>query len=144
MLLGLPDRGTAPAVEAYVTGAEDHDVHLGYINASRGVWYRLTVPEPPDALATCMARQATKFAMNPDGAANLNTVHGLRRRHTFPAELVPVLVDWLNAHRDELVGGRTYAGGLRKVEPKEMEGYLVPDITGLRTWAAAGQGAAAD
>ena len=132
---GRPDRETTPAVEAYVSRAEADGVHLGYINASRGVWYRLTVPEPPDALATCMARQATKFALNPDGALNLNTVHGLRRRHAFPVELVPVLVDWLNAHRDELVGGRTYAGGLRKVEPKEMEGYLVPDIDGLRAWS---------
>lgn len=136
VLLVLPDRRATPEVEAYVSEAEAAGVHQGYINASRGVWYRLTTPDAPEALATCMARQATKFALNPDGALNLNTVHGLRRQPEFPADLVPVLIAWLNEHRDELVGGRTYAGGLRKVEPKEMEDYLVPDIAGLRAWAA--------
>lgn len=136
VLLELPDRGSAPEVEAYVAAAEQEGVHNGYINSSRAVWYQVAHPaSAPDALATCMARQATKFALNPDGALNLNTVHGLRAQPGFPPDLVPVLIAWLNAHRAELVGGRTYAGGLRKVEPKEMEGYLVPDEAGLRAWA---------
>ena len=134
VLLELPDARTDIATQDWVTHGEADNIHEGYINRSRSVWYQITVPEPPDALATYMARQAPVFALNVDGALNLNTVHGLRRRETFPAELVPVLVDWLNAHRDTLEGGRTYAGGLRKIEPKDMETLIVPDVAELIAW----------
>ena len=144
VLLVLPDRGSDPVVDAYVTAAEAADVHLGYLNAARRIWYRVETPRPAPVVATYMARQAPRFAVNTAldsagraGALNLNNVHGLRPRHGFPPELVAPLVAWLNAHGDTLSGGRTYAGGLNKFEPSEMAALLVPDLAGL--WALTAQ-----
>jgi len=142
VLLVLPDRADDPVVDAYVGAAEAAGAHLGYLNAARRVWYRVETPRPATVVATYMARQAPRFALNTavDGsgraALNLNNVHGLRPRPGFPPELVAPLVAWLNANGDALAGGRTYAGGLNKFEPSEMAALLVPDLAGLRALAA--------
>jgi adenine-specific DNA-methyltransferase len=123
------------ALAAYVADGAAAGVPDGYLCSHRPQWWRVGVPAPAPIVATYMARQAPVFALNPDGAANLNNCHGLRPVEGFPADLVPVLVRWLNEHRAELVGGRVYAGGLRKVEPRDMEAFMVPDLATLRQLA---------
>lgn len=49
-------------------------------------------------------------------------------------EVIWALVKWLNQHREGLVGGRIYHGGLRKLEPRELEGLLVPPSERLLIW----------
>jgi adenine-specific DNA-methyltransferase len=124
------------ALAAYVADGAASGVPDGYICSHRPQWWRVGVPAPAPIVATYMARQPPVFALNPDGAANLNNCHGLRPVEGFPPDLVPVLARWLNENRAELVGGRVYAGGLRKVEPRDMEAFMVPDLSTLRQLAA--------
>jgi hypothetical protein len=86
-----------------------------------------------------MARHPPRFALNPEGCAILNVLHGIWFREPVEAEVAAALVAWLNAHAKELRGARTYQGGLLKWEPRDLESVLVPPLAALRK-AAGGNG----
>jgi hypothetical protein len=72
-----------------------------------------------------MARRPPAFVRNHAGVRHVNIAHGLYPRQPLPA----AALDGLAAHLRRSVGtadGRTYAGGLTKFEPGEMERLPVP------------------
>src|SRR6185312_8233944 len=76
-------------------------------------------------LATYMARRPPAFVRNLAGARHVNIAHGLYPREPLP----PAALDGLAAYLRRSVTrgqGRTYAGGLTKFEPGEMERLPVP------------------
>ena len=54
-------------------------------------------------------------------------VHGLYPRESYSDHDLDLLLQFLNGNV-ELSDGRTYAGGLTKFEPKEMERLMVPSF----------------
>ena len=74
---------------------------------------------------TCAFR--SRFVKNCVGASHINVVHGLYPRGEYSDRDIDLLVRYLNKNV-ELVDGRTYAGGLTKFEPKEMERLMVPSF----------------
>jgi hypothetical protein len=78
-----------------------------------------------------MARRPPAFVLNDVEARHINIAHGLYPRE----DLSPVVLDALALHLRsavELSQGRTYAGGLTKFEPREMERLTIPDLAQLR------------
>jgi hypothetical protein len=72
-----------------------------------------------------MARRPPAFVRNLAGARHVNIAHGLYPREPLP----PAALDGLAAYLRRSVTrgqGRTYAGGLTKFEPGEMERLPVP------------------
>ena len=59
------------------------------------------------------------------GARHLNIAHGIYPREQMPEKQLLALAGHLSAYT-RLTDGRTYAGGLTKFEPREMERILVP------------------
>ena len=92
--------------------------------------------EPAPILATYMARRTPAFVVNRAGARHLNIAHGLYPREPASPELLRLLAEYLRTSvtRRE---GRTYAGGLTKFEPREMERLLVPEPHRLLSGALA-------
>ena len=74
-----------------------------------------------------MARRPPAFVLNRAGARHINIAHGLYPRQRLSDKVLTSLVDYL-AVATNVSDGRTYAGGLTKFEPREMERLLVPDI----------------
>jgi hypothetical protein len=75
-----------------------------------------------------MARQAPAFVRNLADARHINIAHGIYPREDVSASVL----DRIAAALREVVHvghGRTYAGGLTKFEPKEIERLLIPDVT---------------
>lgn len=56
---------------------------------------------------------------------HLNIAHGLYPREAFSEAVLGNLASYLSRNVS-LTEGRTYAGGLTKFEPREMERLLVP------------------
>jgi hypothetical protein len=77
-----------------------------------------------------MARRPPAFVMNAVQARHINIAHGLYPRQPLEAHTLSRLAGALRAGA-ALSGGRTYAGGLVKFEPKEMERLMVPDLATL-------------
>jgi hypothetical protein len=119
----------APAELALVTRflaeAEAAGAAGSYIACHRKPWWRVRLRTPAPILATYMARRPPAFVRNLAGARHVNIAHGLYPREPLP----PVALDGLAAYLRGSVTrgqGRTYAGGLTKFEPGEMERLPVP------------------
>lgn len=114
-------------VMRFLREAKKRNVHRGYIASTRKAWWSVPLRDAAPILATYMARRPPAFVRNDVAARHINIAHGLYPRQ--PIE--PTTLDRLAAHLQTavtLAQGRTYAGGLTKFEPKEMERLTVPDL----------------
>ena len=98
-----------------------------YVARHRRAWWAVALRDPAPILCTYMARRPPAFVRNPCGARHLNIAHGLYPREPLPAPVLDVLRAWL---QDNVCvsSGRTYAGGLTKFEPKELERIPIPSL----------------
>ena len=97
----------------------------GYIASKRRAWWSVGLYPPAPILATYMARRPPAFVHNTAAARHLNIAHGIYPREEFSRRVLDRLVEYLCC-ATRLSDGRTYAGGLTKFEPREMERLMVP------------------
>jgi len=97
----------------------------GFIATHRRAWWSVGLREPAPILATYMARRPPAFVRNLAGARHINIAHGLYPREPLTETQLEALARHLNEHA-RLRDGRTYAGGLTKFEPREMERLPIP------------------
>jgi hypothetical protein len=72
-----------------------------------------------------MARRPPAFVRNVAAARHINVAHGLYPREPLSEETLRELAEYLS-RMTMVEDGRTYAGGLTKFEPREMERLLIP------------------
>jgi len=114
-------------VEAFLRRAKKAGADAGYIARSRRAWWSVRLRQPAPILATYMARRPPAFVRNLADARHINIAHGLYPRVDLPLFALDRLAASLRA-TVSLAQGRTYAGGLTKFEPREMERLPVPDL----------------
>jgi SAM-dependent methyltransferase len=136
LLLDIPaelDRRAHPELDAYLKRGESAEeggtpICERYIARHRRPWWSVGHQGVPPVVVTYMARKPPAFATNPDGLALINVAHGIYPSYPLPLESLEHLVRELNSRRRELSGfGRTYQGGLQKLEPREVERLAIPD-----------------
>ncbi len=102
----------------------------GYVARHRKAWWSVGLKVPAPILCTYMARRPPQFTLNSCDARHINIAHGLYPREQLPEPLMSRLVAWLNKNINT-GSGRTYAGGLTKFEPKEIERLRIPNLETL-------------
>ena len=117
-------------VDCFLRQAKNAMIHKGYIAAHRRAWWSVGLREPAPILATYMARRPPTFVRNAADARHINIAHGLYPRQKLPDHALARLAQCLR-QSISLSQGRTYAGGLTKFEPREMERLPVPDLASL-------------
>jgi hypothetical protein len=117
-------------VEAFLAWARAQGAHQGYVARHRQAWWAVGLRAPAPILCTYMARRPPQFTVNSCAARHINVAHGLYPRQPLPPGAAQRLVDWLNQHTGT-DRGRTYAGGLTKFEPKEIERLRIPALAAL-------------
>lgn len=132
------DASERKAVERFLRLAKDDGAHAGYIASHRKAWWSVGLRRPAPILATYMARRAPVFTRNLADARHINVAHGLYPRETMSEAMLLSLVDYLSTGIS-VIDGRTYAGGLTKFEPGEMERLFVPGPAMLRAASTAQQ-----
>jgi hypothetical protein len=128
------DRADRRRINRFLKAAREACVDLGYVASSRKAWWSIGLRAPAPILATYMARRPPTFVRNDAAARHINIAHGLYPRQ----ELSDAVLDRLAAHLRTSVSmadGRTYAGGLTKFEPKEMERLAIPSLDELERGA---------
>jgi adenine-specific DNA-methyltransferase len=113
-------------IEGFLARARRDGAHRGYIARARRAWWSVGLRAPAPILATYMARRPPAFTRNLAGARHINVAHGLYPRVELSDAAVERLLRALR-RGVSVHDGRTYAGGLTKFEPKEMERLPVPD-----------------
>jgi methylase of polypeptide subunit release factors len=125
-VIDLPAAFDEKQVVAFLDWARAHGAHESYLARHRNPWWAIKLPAPAPILVTYMARRPPVFVENPLGARHLNIAHGLYPRTPMSATARRRIVSWLleNVSLDD---GRTYAGGLVKFEPSDLENILIPN-----------------
>jgi hypothetical protein len=119
------------AVRAFLDWAKAQGGDAGYIARHRPAWWAVGLKPPAPILCTYMARRAPAFVRNLCAARHINIAHGLYPRDPMPDATLDALAAFLRANVAQSAG-RTYAGGLTKFEPKELERIAVPPLAELR------------
>ena len=119
------DDGAREQVERFLGWARSMRADASYVAGNRRAWWAVGLRKPAPILCTYMARRPPAFVRNPRGARHLNVAHGLYPREPLSDAALDALSSWLQRNV-RTSGGRTYADGLTKFEPREIERILVP------------------
>lgn len=124
-----PSERPSLAAEAYIDTGHRAGVDEAYKCRVRNPWYRVPLLRPADLLLTCMNADTPRLTTNSAGAHHLNSVHGVYladELRELGRELLPLAslnsITLLNA---EMVG-RSYGGGILKLEPREADVWAMP------------------
>ncbi len=117
-------------INAFLLWAQAQGADQGYIARHRKAWWSVGLKDPAPILCTYMARRPPQFTLNICKARHINIAHGLYPREEISPSELAALVAWLNANI-RIAAGRTYAGGLTKFEPKEIERLRIPRLKAL-------------
>jgi hypothetical protein len=124
------DAGEREAVQRFLAWARRQGAHESYIATHRRAWWSVGLRAPAPILCTYMARRPPAFVRNLAGVRHINIAHGLYPRAPLDGPALAAITAWLRRHAGT-AGGRIYAGGLVKFEPKELERLLLPPISCL-------------
>jgi adenine-specific DNA-methyltransferase len=114
---------------SYLAKGKREGVPAAYKCRIRTHWWRVPLVAVPDLFFTYMNHDAPRLVANQARVGHLNSIHGLRIRgesRKLGLELLPIgMLNSATLLGAELVG-RSYGGGILKVEPKEADGLPVP------------------
>lgn len=125
--LDVFDGDDRKTVERFLRLAKRGGAARGYIARHRKAWWSVGLRPAAPILATYMARRPPVFVRNLGDARHINIAHGIYPREPLSIKALDRLAAALR--ETATIGhGRTYAGGLTKFEPKEMERLPVPNL----------------
>ena len=123
--LAVFDKPAQRAIDRFLDKARKLGADQSYVATNRKAWWSVGLRKPAPILATYMARRPPAFVLNTGEARHINVAHGLYPREPMDSTCLAQLAEFLSGGV-LLSEGRTYAGGLTKFEPREMERLLVP------------------
>ncbi len=127
--LFYPKEPLSRAAAEYVEAGQRAGINQAYKCRVRSPWYKVPLLAVPDLFLTCMNADTPRLTTNSAGAHHLNSIHGVYLQDGLTElgrELLPLAS--LNSatllHAE--VTGRSYGGGILKLEPREASVWMMP------------------
>jgi adenine-specific DNA-methyltransferase len=125
-----------PKLLRYIEWGEEMKYHKRYLTSRRNPWYRTEKRRPAPILFTYMSNGSPRFIYNKAKILTSNAFHSVYPRKEIMSDKtrLKALLAFLNSShvRSRLaLVGRTYSGGLLKLEPSETEGIPVDGFESL-------------
>lgn len=124
-----PGPEPSAAARAYLATGLDAEIDRAYKCRVRKQWHQVPLVPPADLLLTCMNADTPRLTTNVAGAHHLNSVHGVYLQADVAElgrELLPLAsLNSITLLHAEMVG-RSYGGGILKLEPREADSWTVP------------------
>jgi len=132
LLLKLTDgRDVSRQMAAYLRLGKEEGIHERYKCSIRTKWYRIDEPHSPDAFLQYMSSETPRLVLNPTKVACTNAIHELTWKARVPGlvrrSLAMSSLSALFRLSAELEG-RSYGGGVLKVEPSEAKRLLLMSL----------------
>jgi adenine-specific DNA-methyltransferase len=128
-LLFYPKDKPSSAARRYIEAGERDGVDQAFKCRVRTPWWRVPVVDIPDCLLTYMNHDTPRLVANRAGVLHLNSVHGVRF-HSGLKRLGMDVLPLASLNTFTLLGaemvGRSYGGGMLKVEPREAMRLPMP------------------
>lgn len=124
------------SIAEFLAFAEMQGAARTYIARHRRPWWRVGLKAAPALVMSYMARRPPRFALNLCQARLLNIAHGLYPKVALSQAQLSQIAFWLNS-LGQTQFGRTYAGGLIKVEPGDACKIRIPKLEQLELAKAA-------
>lgn len=135
-----PSDRPADATLRYLEEGERTGVANAYKCRVRKPWWRVPLLPPPDMFLTYMNADTSRITTNNAGVRHLNSVHGVYLHddvRELAFDVLPIAsLNSLTMLSAELVG-RSYGGGILKIEPREADRWWMPSADVLRAHRSA-------
>jgi adenine-specific DNA methylase len=129
-LLWLPGERLSRAEQDYIRRGEELGYDGRYKCRVRSPWYRVPGVLTPEALLTYMSDVVPRLCLNRAGVVASNNLHTIRLPRIPAALRKAFVVAFYNSATllsCERIG-RSYGGGVLKLEPREADRILVPSV----------------
>lgn len=126
-----PTSDLAAPVSAYLRYGESIELDRRYKCSHRRPWYAVPIPKArPQAFFRYMNHDAARLVTNEIGSLSTNLLHGVfLKPGTADVHAVSAAMLSSPTRLSAEIEGRTYGGGVLKLETKEAERVLVPTLT---------------
>ena len=124
----------SPALRRYVKYGEELGVDQAYKCQVRSPWWRPPVVTAPDLFFTYMSHRYPRLIANKARVTFLNSMHGVRLKDDAPTvarDALPLLILNSLTMLGAEIHGRSYGGGILKMEPREASTLPVPSCEHL-------------